>query len=96
MSVAFSPDGKTLAAGYDVSNGVNGSDGVVLWDTARRARLQGQPMAVAEGFVASVAFSPDGTILAAAYSSKLGGGGGGVVLWDATRLLSSSRINRWS
>ena len=86
MSVAFSPDGKTLAAGYDVSNGVNGSDGVVLWDTARRARLLAQPLAVPEGFAASVAFSPDGKILAAGYSSKLGGGGGGVVLWDATRL----------
>ena len=31
-SVAFSPDGKTLAAGYTVGGG---GGGVVLWDVTR-------------------------------------------------------------
>ena len=75
-SVAFSPDGKTLAAGYGV--GVGG--GVVLWDAAARERLADEPLPVKEGDVTSVAFSPDGKTLAAGYSH--GVGGGGVVLWD--------------
>ena len=33
-SVAFSPDGKTIAAGYGVIGSVRG--GVVLWDVAAR------------------------------------------------------------
>ena len=78
-SVAFSPDGKTLAAGYGVVGGVGG---VVLWDAAARKRLADEPLAVKEGDVSSVAFSPDGKTLAAGYGG-VGGGGGGVVLWDA-------------
>ena len=68
-SVAFSPDGKTLAAGYTQSAS---SAGVVLWDVARRERLVDQPLAVAECGGRSVAFSPDGKTLAAGY----GDGGG--------------------
>ena len=37
-SVAFSPDGKTLAAGYG-----DGDGGVVLWDVATRKRLLEDP-----------------------------------------------------
>ena len=73
-SVAFSPDGKTLAAGY---GGVGGVGGVVLWDTARRERLQEKPLAVTEGIVQSVAFSPDGKTLAAGY----GGGVAAAGVW---------------
>ena len=50
-----------------------------------RKRLFDVPLAVPEGTVLSVAFNPEGTILAAGYA--LGGvrrGGGGVVLWDVT------------
>ena len=60
-SVAFSPDGKTLAAGC--------GGGVVLWDAARRERLAPAPLPVPEGDVYSVAFSPDGKTLAAAYNN---------------------------
>ena len=77
-SVAFSPDGKTLAAGYGGVGDVGG--GVVLWDVAGAQRLAADPLPVEEGDVTSVAFSPDGKTLAAGYGVV--GGGGGVVLWD--------------
>ena len=47
-SVAFSPDGKTLAAGYGDGGG---GGGVVLWDAAARKRLADEPLAVKEGDV---------------------------------------------
>jgi WD40 repeat protein len=75
-SVAFSPDGKTLAAGF--RSGVEG--GVVLWDVAARKRLLNGPLAVKEGEVRGVAFSPDRKIIATAFVGI--GGVGGVVLWD--------------
>ncbi len=78
-SVAFSPDGKTLAAGYQVTLGLKGG-GVVLWDLAARKRLGDEPLPVKEGGVRSVAFSPDGKTLAAGLHSV--NGVGGVVLWD--------------
>ena len=63
-SVAFSPDGKTIAAGYSAARG----GGVVLWDVAARKRLVDEPLPVKEGGVKSVAFSPDGKTIAAGYS----------------------------
>ncbi len=75
-SVAFSPDGKTIAAGYSVTRG----SGVVLFDAAARNRLVNQPLPVNEGYVDSVAFSPDGKIIAAGYDGA--DDVGGVVLWD--------------
>jgi WD40 repeat protein len=77
-SVAFSPDGKTVAAGYSFAGGVGG---VVLWDAARHERLQEKPLAVTEGFVSSVAFSPDGKTVAVGYYD-VRVGGGGVVRFD--------------
>ncbi len=68
QSVAFSPDGKTIAAGYGGSRGDGG--GVVLWDAAARKRLADEPLAVKEGDVGSVAFSPDGKTLAAGYGAS--------------------------
>jgi WD40 repeat protein len=76
-SVAFSPDGKTIAAGC--GGGRNTIGGVVLWDGAGRNRLSEEPLAAKEGYVMSVAFSRDGKTIAAGYDFDVGGG---VVLWD--------------
>ena len=67
LTAAFSPDGKTLAAG--------GGEGIVrLWDVSAgevRRELKGH-----HGWVRSLAYSPDGRTLAT------GGKDGYVVLWD--------------
>ncbi len=74
-SVAFSPDGKTVAAAGGV-HGTRGKQGLLsLWDVAtgqERARWE----AHAER-VYCVAFSPDGTLLAS------GGGDHAIRLWDS-------------
>src|SRR5437016_287600 len=68
-SVAFSPDGKTVASGCADSRSVN--DTVWLWNVA-----SGRATATLSGQNTSVAFSPDGKTLA------IGGLDGAAHLWD--------------
>jgi WD40 repeat protein/DNA-binding SARP family transcriptional activator len=67
-TVAFSPDGRLLAAGQ-----VDGS--TTLWTTDGWTEA-GQPLALRPERVLGVAFSPDGRTLATSH------GDGAVVLWD--------------
>jgi WD40 repeat protein len=82
-SLAFSPDGKLLAAGGGQLDGV-----VQLWDLEtgkgrRNLTAHKNPLSVA-GNVHAVAFSPDGRLLASA------GDDGLVKLWSVAELVKTS------
>lgn len=70
-SIAFSPDGQTLAAGYDDNK-------IILWDITTGKPID-SPLAEHKDLVSSVAFSPDGKILAS------GGSDGNIILWDVKK-----------
>jgi WD40 repeat protein len=74
VSVAFSRDGKVLAAG-------SGRHPVIFWDAAtgkELRRLEGPHVGD------NVVFSPDGRILATVRNWQNGPAGGNIHLWDAT------------
>jgi WD40 repeat protein len=67
VSVAFSPNGRTLASAR--------TDGpILLWDVASRRRL-GQALVTGYSALATVAFSPNGKLVASASND-------GPILWD--------------
>jgi RNA polymerase sigma factor (sigma-70 family) len=74
--LAFSPNGKVLAAGYKDVNG--GHQRIVLWDKITGKELDRWTWDEGKGELSfGLAFSPDGTTLAA-------GGNQSVRLWDGT------------
>jgi WD40 repeat protein len=81
VSLAISPNGRMLAAGFDFAWSTTG--GVALWDLETLRRLQDSPLDVREGGVYCVEFTPDGKALAAGFDTPYGGG---VLFWDLATL----------
>ncbi len=79
MSMAFSPDGKVMAAGQSL---VNEGERIILFDVESGRELSRSDRF--EGRVWSMAFSPDGrTIAVGSYIDDNDGGSGEVILWDS-------------
>lgn len=86
-TVAFSPDGSTLAAGGgDPSGGSFGEDAVWLWNVAT-GELETTFRERKYATVWSIAFSPDGTTLAS-------GNERGITLWDVATGEARASLSR--
>lgn len=73
--VAFSPDGRLLAAGY----GWNQAGGIKVWDTARKSIVATLDEGTTDDHhISQLAFSPDGTSLAAVNFR------GGLSIWQVS------------
>jgi WD40 repeat protein len=93
-SLAFSPDGKTLAVGTRGGGDTGIIGAVTLWSLSDPAHLRqiSQPLTIGSGsFGYSVAFSPDGTTLAAGASAS---DGGTVTLWDISNPAHPRQISQ--
>ncbi len=68
LSVAFSPDGQTIASGSEDFS-------IILWDL-KTGQAIGEPLREQQNWITGVAFSRDGKILASASDD------GTIILWD--------------
>jgi WD40 repeat protein len=73
-SMCFSPDGRTLAATFDIFGADSPEGGVLLWDMATGIRLRTDPLTIKEGHVRSVCLGPDDKTLTAMYATNAGCG----------------------
>jgi WD40 repeat protein/MinD-like ATPase involved in chromosome partitioning or flagellar assembly len=82
VSVAFGPDGRTLATGSGLT--------VSMWDISdpTRPRQVGAPIAGHYAFVTAVAFSPNGRTLASSSADNT------VLLWDVTDPAHPTRLGQ--
>jgi protein kinase-like protein/WD40 domain-containing protein len=85
-AVAFSPDGSMLASGSGDNDSTAGSrDGLVqLWDVATRARIA--TLTITNSGAGSLAFSPDGKVLANV------NGDGTITLWNVANRASAATL----
>jgi WD40 repeat protein len=89
-SLAFSPDGRTLASGSDGTYGIYGAGTIQLWDVANPARpaALGRSSTDAQG-LSSLAFSPRGHVLASGDLS------GVVQLWNVANPAHPTALARF-
>ena len=78
-SVAFSPNGTTVATG-------SRDQAILLWDVESREAL-GPPLEGHEGWVMGLAFSPDGRVLASASAD------GTILLWQVGEFLDGTEAS---